>query len=480
MTTHSPARHSTSAVLHRLFWRLHFWSGLLTAPIVLLAALTGILYIFTPQIEALRHAELDRVAQIRAPLPPLPLDQQLAAARSAVPGLPVKAIVPAYTPGETSLVLFGEQKMRGMPKAAAANPATAPHPAHQHADQHASHPDAAPGAASAISSTEHHSAAKEITSYVDPGTATVQGNLPDAERFKNWSRKLHSSLLQGDGWRWLIELGASWMLVMMLTGFYLWWPRGRSGWRKALLPAASNGAGHSRASWRYWHSISSVLLALFTLTILLTGLTWSKYTGENFRALQNATGQATPKPPRDLTSLVTEGQQPLSAEQIYTLAKAQAPAIRLRMTPPNNASGVWRIENEDRSQPEKRFQLVLDAYSGQRLYYAGWDQLPLLSKAIAVGIPFHRGEFGWWNQALLLAIGCSAIFSVLSGYVMWWQRRRPASVSAPALHGSHMRALPWWLVVVAALLAYCMPVFGISLLLMLLIEASVLLLRPKT
>lgn len=467
MSTDPSVRHSVSAVLYRLFWRLHFWSGLLTAPIVLLAALTGILYIFTPQIEALRHAELDHVARIQ---PPLPLDQQIAAARAAVPGLPLKAIVPAYAPDETTRVFFGEQKMRGAAKAE--NPAATPASGAMHT--HAEHQNKVASAVKTNAATEHSHAAREISSYVNPGTATVQGNLPDAERFKNWSRKLHSSLLQGEGWRWLIELGASWMLIMMLTGFYLWWPRGRHGWRNALLPQSGTAQGNSRRSWRYWHSITSVVLAVLTLTILLTGLTWSKYTGDNFRAMQNATGQNTPRAPRDLTSVVTEGKQPLSAEQIHVLAKSQVPAIRLRMTPPEHANGVWRIENEDRSQPQKRFQLVLDTYSGQRLFYAGWDQMPLLSKATAIGIPFHRGEFGWWNQALLLLIGCSAIFSVLSGYVMWWQRRRPASLSVPVMHTGHVRALPLWLLPVAAILGYSMPVFGISLLLMLAAEAAYL------
>jgi hypothetical protein len=33
------------------------------------------------------------------------------------------------------------------------------------------------------------------------------------DRFSLWARRLHS-LLQGKTWRWMIELGASWMMVM--------------------------------------------------------------------------------------------------------------------------------------------------------------------------------------------------------------------------------------------------------------------------
>ena len=50
-----------SLSLHRLFRRLHFWGGLMSAPIVLFAALTGLIYVFAPQIEAWRYSHLDTV-----------------------------------------------------------------------------------------------------------------------------------------------------------------------------------------------------------------------------------------------------------------------------------------------------------------------------------------------------------------------------------------------------------------------------------
>ncbi|HSI58141.1 MAG TPA: PepSY domain-containing protein, partial [Ideonella sp.] len=89
------------AALRRVFWRVHFWAGLITAPLVLFAALTGLLYVFTPQIEAWRHAELDRVP---ASASMLPLDQQVAAVQAAFPGQPLRYVVPAARPGQTTQV----------------------------------------------------------------------------------------------------------------------------------------------------------------------------------------------------------------------------------------------------------------------------------------------------------------------------------------------------------------------------------------
>jgi len=135
----------------------------------------------------------------------------------------------------------------------------------------------------------------------------------------------------------------------------------------------------------------------------------------------------------------------------------------MQLTPPAGPTGTWRAENFDRSQPTGRFMQVIDAYSGQLLFSSGWDKLPLLSRATAVGIPFHRGEFGLWNQVLLALAALAAIFSVVSGLVMWWLRRPRGQLAAPPLAGSDLRLAPRWLWPVGALVGWALPVFGCSL-----------------
>ncbi len=437
-----------AALLHRVFWRLHFWAGLLTAPIILFAALTGTLYLFTPQIEAWKYATLDHVASPAA-ANPVSLDAQLAAAQAAFPNKSPRMVVPAYQAAETTQVYLEDTE--AVPDA------------HLHHD-HMQHAGAA--------KPEHagHAQAKAITvAYINPATGAVQGALPEADRFRNWSRKLHSSMLQGEGWRWIIELGASWMLLMLMTGIYLWWPRGGAGWRQALRWQRSANA---RVNWRYLHSMLAIAVSLLSITILLTGLTWSRYAGDNFRAAQNALSQNAPRSPRPLQSAHPAENLPLlSAQAIYNRVRAIAPDVQMQITLPRGEHGVWRIENYDRSQPQKRFQAVLDAYTGTTLFQSDWQQLPLLAKATAVGIPFHRGEFGWWNQALLLLVAGTAVFSVISGYVMWLKRRRAASVSAPEIGAAHLRAVPWYVAIAMLGLCFALPMLGISLLLLLAMEA---------
>ena len=69
---------SLTARRRSLFWRIHFWAALIASPFALVATLTGLLYIFTPQIEAHLYGRLERVAPQGTRLP---LDAAVAAAR---------------------------------------------------------------------------------------------------------------------------------------------------------------------------------------------------------------------------------------------------------------------------------------------------------------------------------------------------------------------------------------------------------------
>src|SRR5207244_2270289 len=80
-------------------------------------------------------------------------------------------------------------------------------------------------------------------------------------------------------------------------------------------------------------------------------------------------------------------------------------------------------------------------------------------------------EFGAWNQVLLALAALAAIFSVVSGIVMWWQRRPRGRLAAPSLERAHVRRVTVWIWALAAGLSLALPVFGCSLLLIASLEA---------
>jgi uncharacterized iron-regulated membrane protein len=195
---------------------------------------------------------------------------------------------------------------------------------------------------------------------------------------------------------------------------------------------------------------------------LITGLTWSQNAGSQIKWVRDATGQTPPRIPAQFKSTVDEGAKPLSWEQALQAIRREAPSISLMVMAPKGPEGVWRANQMDKGDPTKRFDLLLDAYSGQKLYYSGWADQTAFGKATAIGIPFHRGEFGVWNQVLLFVFGAGILFSLLSGWVMFFKRRAVGSSIWPmVLPGAWRSVSPWaWLGGVFMLVA--MPVLAMS------------------
>src|SRR3546814_19442250 len=55
----------------------------------------------------------------------------------------------------------------------------------------------------------------------------VLGAIDPDRRLSAVVQRIHGSLLMGVSGGILVELAASWAMVLILTGLYLWWPRGR-------------------------------------------------------------------------------------------------------------------------------------------------------------------------------------------------------------------------------------------------------------
>lgn len=76
----------------------------------------------------------------------------------------------------------------------------------------------------------------------------------------DWADNMHGTLLIGDTGDRLIEIAAGLGLVLVMTGLYLWWPRGN--WRAALLPICARGAAPcGRTSMGFWGSGSRLCLS---------------------------------------------------------------------------------------------------------------------------------------------------------------------------------------------------------------------------
>src|SRR6202011_5481592 len=103
-------------------------------------------------------------------------------------------------------------------------------------------------------------------------------------RLENVVLKLHGELLIGDVGSWIVELAASWAVIMILTGLFLWWPRNASGLAGVLYPRLRKG---QRTFWRDIHAVTGIYVSFFALFLLFTGLPWAKGWGAYLKAARH-------------------------------------------------------------------------------------------------------------------------------------------------------------------------------------------------
>ncbi|MFI7078407.1 PepSY-associated TM helix domain-containing protein [Micromonospora sp. NPDC049903] len=436
----SPARPQRRlSPLAALLVRLHFYAGVLVAPFLVVAALTGLAYTVTPQLDRILYGDELTVAAVGDQ--PRPLAEQITAARAAHPDGSLFGVSPGS--GEhTTRVVFALPELGD----------------------------------------------RQHTVYVDPYTAQVRGQLTTwfgSTPATTWLDDLHRNLHLGDLGRHYSEIAASWLWVLALGGIALWWRRrgGRGRATHMLVPEISAGKGVRRT--RSWHATVGVWLTVGLLVLSATGLTWSRFAGGNFAAGLDALDAGRPALSTSLTGVPadsggehhhggapTETADPAAFDRVATAARTAGLDGPIAITPGEPGS-AWTVAQSDNTWPVNLDQVAVDPADGTvtaRLDFADW---PLLAQVSALGVQAHMGLlFGVVNQVLLAALAVGLLCVIVWGYRMWWQRRptrtdRRAFAGAPPARGG-LRGLPLWVLLVGVpvtvALGWALPWFGIPLL----------------
>ncbi|MGX1884756.1 PepSY-associated TM helix domain-containing protein [Streptomyces sp. NPDC055287] len=442
-------RPSTWSALRPLVLRMHFYAGLLIAPLLLVAATSGLLYALSFQAEKFLYSnELEVPVGERS----LPVGDQLAAARKAHPEGTVTAVWPSAEDGATTRVLMTS-------------------------------PEVEEG--------------KSLAVFVDPYTAEVRGELTSfgssgALPLRTWLDELHRDLLLGDLGRYYSELAASWLWVVALGGLLLWLGRRRTAKRDLIVP--ERGAKGRRRTLS-WHGTVGMWAVLGLVLLSATGLTWSRYAGENIGAVQDQLGGATPVVSAALTEGAGdggeaheghgggggshEGMANMDVGIDNALAAARQAGIdgKLSVILPSEGSG-YVVKETDAQFPVHLDSVAVDPADGRVMDELRFADYPLLAKLTRFGIDAHTGVFlGLANQLALAALAFALIMLIVWGYRMWWLRRptkeRRLSAGRPMPRGAWRKVPVTALLPLAALTVlagWFVPLLGISLLVFLAVD----------
>lgn len=423
--------------LYRMLWRWHFYAGLVCIPFIIWLSVTGSIYLFRPQIEAWIDRDLvvlERTGE--------PASQQaiIAAAVGAVPGSAFEGVILPEHTDHAARVLVSE-----------------------------------------------HGARTRV--YVHPDTLQILKTVGEQNRFERIVFRLHGELMLGNGGSILVELAASWAIVMIVTGLYLWWPRSAKGLGGVLYPRLGQGA---RRFWRDLHAVTGVWVSAFALFLLSTGLPWALVWGNGFNMVREWTGTAA------LTKDWSTGSGEEHAEHdgasagamidhsahggptiddIVARASALNLAPPVMLTPPTEGSPLWWARSNAQNRPQRE-DVAFDAMSGEIADRNVFSEKHIIDKVVAFGIAAHEGQlFGPLNQVLGVLTALGLITLSISAFVMW-RRRAPAGVlGAPPPIPDARIGMSLAVIILAA--AILLPVLGASLVVIALLERGVLVRWPS-
>lgn len=411
--------------LYARVWRWHFFASLIVIPFVLWQSATGVLYLWSRELASLTHPGLVEVA---AGVQRASYQQQLEAVLAHEPRDRLQAIELGDDPTRSTAFFFRDTNGLAYP------------------------------------------------AFADPYTGVYLGRVESTHWMRGLSRGLHGGWPIQPWGSYLLELGASWAIVMALTGLYLWWPRHGSGLAGVLVPRLRAGP---RVFWRDLHATVGVWFALILMAFLVSALPWTTlWGGKLLGSIQAATGQespvgfffaggdqhhaAAPGAPAHahhrhapdaqtsgltLDEIVQKAREAGVRGQIEILVALDGGPVNLRDDHPRAYDEVW---------------LQLDGRSGAVQTRVTWSDFPAIPRMIAFGIDLHEGHFfGRINQVFNTLFAASLVWLSVTGFMGWYRRRPQGGLSPPPRRELHP---PRAVIATGALLCVLLPLLGLSVL----------------
>ena len=269
------------------------------------------------------------------------------------------------------------------------------------------------------------------TVYTDPATGawlgTTHGSTVAA--VVRGTAQFHHDLWWKPVGEWLVGLAGVALVLLLGTGFVLWWPGVRrlgQGWRVRW--------SHARWRWYDLHRHLGLAGLLLLPLVTFTGLIYAfpSWRPVVFRAL-GGTPEERPlalRPPKERPKAIGTGDL-LSWDAVLATARAAVPgAPPLRVLPPRpqDPTGVWTVlmDHAGNRSSKGGIALAIDprgagllAQGDPRGGSAGsW----ILNQLWAL----HTGTWaGRFSQGLTVLAGLLVPSLFVSGVLLWWRRTHP-------------------------------------------------------
>ena len=451
----------------RTIWRVHFYSGVLSVPFVLLMAVTGLVILYEQPIRDWSQGTLRTVTDTGVWAS---FDQQEQAVEATYPHA---SVVSMTVPRSRSVsTIFGLEN------------------------------------------------GYEV--FVNPYNAKVLGSDDPAGGITGLSRRLHGFLnndklkislpsvgaffdhgsvmreyVVGD---LMLEMLGCWGIVLAASGLYLWWPRAsktaraKTGRRWFNIRLTKKG----RARWRDMHAVPGVVLCGLLVFVLMSGMPWSAYWGPNFTSFANRvspnnwtgapasaiamrgdldrlgnsinwnTGDI-PVPSSYSAKADGAGAAPISLDSVVKIGAREGMKPGYSVYFPTNSVddagnplyGSFTLSNSWPRKTGEARDVFLDQFSGKTLIEQSAYGYGTVSYAADVLVSTHMGtQLGIVSRIFMTVLCVLTIWAVISAVVMYWKRRRPGTAGLPRRPAAVKLHTGLWMIIGTTAIIY--PLWAVS------------------
>lgn len=268
---------------------------------------------------------------------------------------------------------------------------------------------------------------KPMVVALDPNSGAVLNARMWGDYLVTWVYDLHYALLMGKSGTVLVSLLGMALLVSVLLGVYLWLPRGKQRFVKAIPKVRS---GSKKAIYDI-HSYTGAYGAVLLLLMVVTGVGLA--TPQWVEPLVNLFSVRMDKQ-TVYSSVPMPGTKRITADQAVSVGLAVFPTAKLRwIEAPIKVEDVYVLRLQQPAEPSQRFPKTfvwIDQFSGQVL--ASRDALKVNSGDAFFDWlhPLHNGEaLGLTGRILAFVSGLLPLALFLTGWIRFRQKRNAKGIA---------------------------------------------------
>lgn len=427
-------------------WRWHFYAATFITPLLITLTISGIGYLFYTDVENQAYDNLffgksDKTEQ-------LTIDEGIENAIAQYPGFAVSKVIILEEPYNTRLTM-----------------------------------------------TNNDGNQKYV--FLDDNYQIV-GSQNAKYTFSNVMRETHSSLFAGGTVvNYLVELAACWTIFLLLSGLFITF-KGRA------LKKSKNPSNHQKN--KKWHALVGTIITIPMIIFIFTGLPWSAFMGSFISQASNThpsigvpilkvqpptsemseipwatrsnelpTSEHSSAHHHEDMANMSHNAHMISINQLMNeVEKNQIPEPYTIIYPVTD-NGVFTVSKGSNTgvtgldvSPKDEMTTYFDQYSGKLISQVNYEDYGIVGKWFTWGIPLHEGHlFGWLNKIINLVICLAFLLVIFWGFKTWLSRKKEGKFSAPPKIPSRLSI---GFIIFMVILGIIMPLFGISLIVVAIIE----------